>query len=441
MPHYRFFLWLVWMLWLTLLPRPALAQGPGDLDPTFDGDGKVTTNFDGAGVIDLGLQPDRKIIVTLYIDSISSALIRYHSNGSLDNTFGGAGQVLIDSVSSFSSSPVVIQPDGKILVADDFEYNGSNQVLAVRRYDSDGNPDKTFDGDGLVTTSFDNFFSSADSLALQPDGKIVAAGTSSNGSNPNFALTRYHPDGSLDHTFSGDGKLTTDFANNSRDQAGGVAIQPDGKIIVAGDRRTPSGNEVALVRYHPNGSLDHTFSGDGKVTAEISYSPTFLSAVFISDLALQPDGKILVLGYEIDTEIVSYYFLLRYNANGSLDNTFSGNGQGIVDSVGEEYNSLEVQTDGKILVAGRKYYSFPNRNFAVARYHLDGSPDKSFGDDGKVITDFGDSDGIADMTLQADGKLLVAGRSDQNIALARYFVPAPIYLPLLVKPDTGLGFK
>ncbi|MGH2733731.1 MAG: delta-60 repeat domain-containing protein, partial [Actinomycetota bacterium] len=185
---------------------------------------------------------------------------------------------------------VVLQPDGKIVAAGLATVNPaiSDYDSAVVRYNPDGSLDTTFDGDGKVTHSIGPDYDEARSVALQPDGKIVAAGVASNGLDFDFALLRYNPDGTLDTGFDGDGVVTTAIGG-SHDVARSVALQPDGKILASGYAQLTN-RDFAFVRYHPDGTLDTTFSGDGKVTVDLG------GADVVWGVAVQPDQKIVAAG-------------------------------------------------------------------------------------------------------------------------------------------------
>jgi uncharacterized delta-60 repeat protein len=226
-----------------------------------------------------------------------------------------------------------------------------------------------------------------------------------------FAVVRYNADGSLDTTFSLDGVVTTDFGNQINDQSYGMAVQSDGKILVVGDSYSGSSTtDFAIARYTVDGTLDTTFSGDGLVTTD--FGDTGETGYGVT---LQNDGKILVAGYLM---LSRYFFAtVRYNTDGSLDTTFSDDGLVITD-VGSSYDyaqSVTMQSDGKILVAGCS-----NDKFALIRYNPDGSLDSSFSDDGKVTTDFSGGDDGRSVIVQSDGKILVAGSSNGDFAIVRY---------------------
>jgi uncharacterized delta-60 repeat protein len=205
--------------------------------------------------------------------------------GDLDSTFSGDGRVTTAFAGGADASGVAVQADGKIVAAGAADRASSDSRFALARYRPSGTLDPTFSGDGKVTTAFAGGPAEAFGVAVQQDGKIVAAGDSVQG----FALARYNTDGTLDSTFGGDGKVTTELAGGI---ASAVAIQADGKIVAAGETRRASGDFLfALARYRPNGNLDTTFSGDGKVTTAFQGGLAQASGV-----ALQQDGKIVAAG-------------------------------------------------------------------------------------------------------------------------------------------------
>ena len=246
-------------------------------------------------------------------------------------------------------------------------------------------------------------------VALQGDGKIVVVG--GGGSGADFALARYNTDGSLDTSFSGDGKLTTDFG--SSDAGAAVAVQGDGKIVAVGG----SAGDFALARYNPNGSLDTSFSGDGKQTTDFGGFGQVAAGV-----ALQGDGKIVVAGNGGSTGNSVDFALARYNTDGSLDTSFSGDGKQKTDFGDFDVaTGVALQADGKIVAVGVTRAG--GGDFALARYNPNGSLDTSFSGDGKQTTDFGGSDGANGVVLQGDGKIIAVGDSgagDGDFALARY---------------------
>ncbi len=411
---------------LLLISLPGMAQ-PGSLDLTFSGDGKTTTGFmlpsgtlsDGA--YSVAIQRDGKIVVAGYSDDAGNydfALVRYNANGTLDNTFNLDGKVTTDFAGHGEEAySIAIQRDGKIVVAGT-SYNGANYDFALARYNVDGTLDNTFSGDGKLTTDFGSSNDEAHSVAIQGDGKIVVAGYSYSNSNGevfkhDFEVARYNINGTLDNTFSGDGKLTTDIAGTF-DGASSLAIQVDGKIVAAGESNDSRHYNIAVIRYNADGTLDNTFSGDGKQTTSFG-----LTADYANSVAVQANGKIVVAG-ESYKDGSSDFALVRYNSNGSLDNTFSGDGMltTAIESGNDEAHSVAIQGDGKIVAVG-----FSASDFAAVRYNVDGSLDNTFSGDGMLTTIIGSSSDAYAVAIQGDSKIVAAGASYSNegdFAVVRY---------------------
>jgi uncharacterized delta-60 repeat protein len=256
---------------------------------------------------------------------------------------------------------LALQPDGKLVAAGD-SYNGSNDDFALARYNPDGSPDTSFHGTGKVTTAIGPGDDGVNALALQPDGKVVVAGWSDNGSNSDVALARYNPDGSLDTNFNGTGKVTTAIGSGF-DCANALALQPDGKIVVVGATWNGSNNDFALARYNPDGSLDTNFNGTGTVMTAIGSGHDGADA-----LALQPDGKLVAAGASSNGSN-NDVALARYKPDGKLDPSFHGTGT-VTTAIGsgnDGASALALQPDGKLVAAGFSYNG-SNSDFALARY-------------------------------------------------------------------------
>ncbi len=394
--------------------------------PTFSvGDGKATTAIGASYDVgySVAVQPDGKIVVSGSGSNGSGtnfALVRYNADGSLDSTFGTGGKVTTPiGTSSATGYSVAVQPDGKIVVSGSGS-NGSGTNFALVRYNADGSLDSTFGTGGKVTTPIGTSSATGYSVAVQPDGKIVVSGTSSDGAHDDFALVRYDADGSLDSTFGTGGKVTTPIGT-SNDEGRSVAVQPDGKIVVSGYSYNGLDLDFALVRYNANGSLDSTFGTGGKVTTPIgTYGDLGYS------VAVQPDGKIVVSGGSVIGSNVDFA-LVRYNADGSLDSTFGTGGKVTTPIIGtsEDYGySVAVQPDGKIVVSGYSSNG-SDYDFALVRYNADGSLDSTFGTGGKVTTPIGTSTDVSySVAVQPDGNIVVSGYSqngsDVDFALVRY---------------------
>ena len=332
--------------------------------------------------------------------------VRYNSDGALDHTFGTNG-VVITSVGDLSdyANSIAIQSDGKIIAAGS-SYNGSDNDFAVVRYNSNGSLDNTYGTNGIVITSVGDSSDYANSIAIQSDGKIIAAGYSYNGSDYDFALVRYNSNGSLDNTFGTNGVVTTSVGDSS-DYANSIAIQSDGKIIAAGNSFNGSDDDFAVVRYNSNGALDNTFGTNGIVITSVGDSSDYARSI-----AIQSDSKIIAAGYSYNGSDFDLA-LVRYNSNGSLDNTFGTNGIVItsVGDSSDYANSIAIQSDGKIIAAGNSFNG-SDFDFALVRYNSNGALDNTFGTNGVVTTDFGASDNIAtSIAIQSDEKIIIAGGS------------------------------
>lgn len=393
---------------------------PGNLDISFGSGGKVVSNTEARAMT---LQSDGKIVVAGQASSqfTDMSVTRYNPNGSLDASFGTNGRVII-SVGNFSdyARAIAVQQDGKIIVAGYTDTNDSAFYnFAVVRLNSDGSLDSTFDADGKVTTAVNNTRSEAYSIALQPDGKIVVGGNSGSFNSSNFAVVRYNPNGSLDTGFDGDGQAITPVGT-AFDSIKSIKIQPDGKIVAAGQVDAGSLSKWGLVRYNSDGSLDTSFDGDGKIIGSFRSSDDFASA-----LELQLDGKIIVAGGSRNTGNSFDFALARFTSAGALDPTFDADGI-VITSVrfSSSANSVNIQRNGKIVTAGYSDASAisSTRDFAVVRYNPNGVADSTFGNGGTVTTDVtGNLDSAFSSAIQPDGKIVALGEtSNGGYALVRY---------------------
>lgn len=397
------------------------------LDSTFDADGMVTTDIstDADMISSIAIQSDGKIVAagsTKIGGTTMFAVLRYKSNGSPDSTFG-IGGIVTTTIGAFdAASAVAIQSDGKIL-AGGSAFN-STLDFAVVRYKTNGTLDSTFSTDGIAIAPVGTGNDVPRAMAIQSDGKIVLAGKVNIGSVLNFGLARFNTNGNLDSTFDADGVLTTVFAGIPSD-AYSIAIQADNKIVVAGyaTAANASSDNFAVARYNTNGSLDTTFSADGMLTTDLGTASDIGEGVVI-----QSDGKILVTGETQPGGNNENFALVRYNTNGSLDNTFGTGGITTTDFFGDNDNpsSLVLQPDGKIIVAGFTFNGTSFPDFALAKYKTNGTLDSTFGTAGKLWTEFGAGvNVISSIALQTDGKIVAggainAGTATGDFALARY---------------------
>ena len=385
----------------------------GTPDFSFHGDGKIITSFgsgndEAYGMIFVG---SGKVIVAgssvMNEGNSDFALARYNlSDGSYDTSFDGDGKLTVDIAERTSMAKgVAVGSDGKVVAAGS-AFNGLNNSFILARFSSDGAVDPAFGTFGKVSIPFGTADSGANAISIQSDGKIVAAGFRAG----DFAVVRLHPNGVLDSSFGGTGFVTTSFSTND-DAANAIAVQSDGKIVVAGTSYNGANVDFAVARYNSNGTPDDSFGTSGRVTTAIDTSVDVANAV-----AIQPDGKIVVAGYAVIGGTAVDFAVARYRTNGTLDPSFGSFGRvatalGAGGAVG---SALAIQPDGKILVAG---YTLPTlagaaADFGLARYTTNGVPDASFDGDGKVTTSIGlGNDFAVALALQSDGKIVVGGSS------------------------------
>jgi uncharacterized delta-60 repeat protein len=402
--------WSVVCLVCAVNPGAALAAS-GGLDHSFAGDGKRITNFgldDGSHGV--AIQADGRIVVagdTQNPRYSHIAVARYRAGGRLDHSFSGDGMVRTDVRGRHDyGKDVAVQANGKIVVVGETGFSDRYETsydFAIVRYNHDGSLDRTFAGDGIKTLDFggSNNSATAYAVAIQGDGKIVVAGETFGGAPPgnDFALVRLQRDGSLDRTFSGDGKERTDLG--ALEGARGVAIQDDGRIVAVG-RSGLSDYDFAVARYTQAGSLDTSFSADGIQTTD------FGGFDLGNDVAVQDaDNKIVAVGRS-----GSQFALARYDTNGDPDLTFTGDGKQTTGFAGTaDAEGVAIQADGKILAFGSAVPSAHHADFALARYTTFGELDLGFSGDGKQTTDLLGNDTGWDLALQSNGRIVVTGSS------------------------------
>jgi uncharacterized delta-60 repeat protein len=407
----------------------------GSLDVTFDGDGKVLTEFFGNSdrILSVTLQGDAVLAVgyAMHCYGEDLAVARYNTNGSLDTAFDGDGKATTDFGGYYdAASSVAIQANGQVVVAGYTGEDPGGEGIALARYNTNGSLDGTFDGDGKVHTDNGGYHLGYSVAAVS--GKIFVAGWSNNSKNQDFALVRFEDNGSLDTGFAAMGMATADFSAGD-DMAVDMAVQTDGKFVLAGRTLQGSNNDFALARFCPNGKLDDGvncgslgFGTGGKIVTDFGGND------YSQSLLIQPDGKIVVSGYTRSCPS-SDFAIARYNANGSLDTSFDVDGKVTVDFTGQwdDANGVARQPDGKLVVVGMSRTTYSNSDFALVRLCSNGMLDngtncgsQGFGSGGKTTTDFiGDSDRAVVVLVQPDNKIVVAGEartSSNDFALARY---------------------
>ena len=405
---------------------------PGSLDTTFGTNGLVSTNIygDSEFASSVIVQPNGKIILVGKAENSNLinvfALVRYNQNGTLDDSFGSNGKVLTDLTGDNSyCESVALQSDGKIIVVGSTTIN-YNYDFALARYNENGTLDASFGTGGIVTTDFIlNNPDTAYSVAIQSDGKIVLAGsTSSDGIITQFAMARYNSTGFLDGSFGSGGKVITDFSGNNS-AAYSIALQNDGKIVLGGTSFVGNYMNFALARYNTTGAIDESFGSGGKVITDFSGKDDIGYSI-----AIQNDGKIVV-GGTARVGLNDNFALARYNSNGTLDASFGTGGKVTTDflSSSDEGKSILIQPDGKIILGGKTVDNLTNK-FALVRYNVNGSLDSTFGTGGKVSTTFaGTQDNVGvSIAFQKNyplNNIIIGGTVFQNVgsfnfALARY---------------------
>jgi uncharacterized delta-60 repeat protein len=355
------------------------------------------------------------------------------TSGSLDMSFGTQGVVTTAIGDSATAEAVAVQPDGKLVTVGVATIDGV-QEMAVTRHREDGSLDGGFGTNGIVTTSV-GINPDAQAVALQNDGKIVVAGRgAANPDTPWVLLARYDTDGSPDQSFGTNGVIAAQTGTFTVNQVAGVAVAPDGKLLVAADVGPNGVNNFGLLRFNPDGSRDQSFGAGGMAVTEMTAfataaSATQCTAAIPGGFVLQPDGKVVEAGsLELDSpgRTTTRVGLVRYDVDGSLDSTFGAGGilvTGLETTTGA---TVARQIDGSLVVGGTGGFSAGGPGLAVARYTAVGTLDPTFGTDGTTVIRFTaynvDASGLL---LEPEGKLVADGfayldSNTRGIALARY---------------------
>jgi uncharacterized delta-60 repeat protein len=308
----------------------------------------------------------------------------------------------------------LIQPDGKIVTTQNSEYNNVTYCIIIR-YNTNGSRDLSFGNGGVVKTIFSQFVNYAFTSALQKDGKIIVGGCIETWGYELMAIVRYNTNGSIDSTFDDDGKLTIDFNTNFA-RVFSIVIQTDNKILLAGSVIYKNNYCFTTNRINENGTFDNSFNNIGFLITNFDSASNVGQSIL-----LQPDHKIILVGYSQKSK--TYFSLLRYHTDGSLDSSFGKYGIVVSPNEVDEYGlTAALQSDGKIIVAGIRWYN-SRMTAPVKRYNQNGCIDSTFMY-GESIINFGnEQDEAHALAIQQDGKIIIAGFSEvlgvKNIALAR----------------------
>jgi uncharacterized delta-60 repeat protein len=410
-------------LLLFMVPATGRAGG-GDLDQRFSGDGRRTVDFGNAdGASDLAIQEDDKLIVAGWTKraGLNIALTRVRPNGELDKSFGTRGKVTThrwgERGGDHLGVAVAIQDNGKILVA-----NSIDGDFVLARFRSNGKLDRGFGQRGRVTTDLGAYERVA-ALALQGDGRIVLAGDRCCDTDDTVAIARYRRGGRLDPTFGNGGTVSSEPSLNVDD----VAIQGNGKIVVGGFVGAPGGYEeacsdLAVARFTPDGDLDTSFSDDGLVTADFHGGCDFGEAVGIGR------GGMVIAGTAVENPDGSGerdFALARFTRSGTLDTGFAGDGLLLADFGGrhERANGLTFDPRERLVAVGTTA-EHRRSGMAVARLRPDGSPDAGFAGNGQRVVRFERRFvGASAVEIDQRGRIVVAGRTGRfrtgDFAIAR----------------------
>jgi uncharacterized delta-60 repeat protein len=410
---------------LLLITSSSFSQA-GTLDTTFSSDGMVfkTVGPHDSQVNAVAIQKDGKILVagyTILNKKKAFLLLRFKPNGSPDRGFGRNGLVKTEFITESVANAIAIQEDGKIILA------GGAPGFVLVRYNQDGSVDSTFGSNGSVINRGGLW--SAYAVAIQPDGKLIAGGgliVPNSGGALAFALTRYNSNGNLDNSFGDTGIVVTrldtnNFYDRADDECKVLLIQPDGKIIAAGytGNGSPFSYAFGLVRYKEDGIIDSSFGNAGKVITQAYFRTLGSSA------ALQPNGKIIIAGWNSPGLGDNNFALARYKKNGSRDSSFAQNGIDTIDfyHYSDQAATVAIQANGKIIVVGSSG-GLGTSYISTAQLKANGSLDNSFGTNGRTLTDLDMHFIIKSGLLQPDGKIVVAGSASKNgesgILLVRY---------------------
>lgn len=369
----------------------------------------------------MAIQSDGKIIVADITAGLDFGLIRLNSDGTRDLTFGVNGVVSTDFSGHLDQAfSIAIQTDGRIVAGGYTETSPGNYDFGLARYLADGSLDTSFNGTGKLSVNVGSTSDYAYDIALQSDGKILIAGSTWSGSSNDLAIVRVNTNGTLDGSFGTGGTVIMDIGGGTNDSAYNLYLQADGKIVVGGS----SNGDFALVRYDSAGNLDTGFGAGGKVITAIGGSSDFGYG-----LTADASGRLLLAGSSFNG--TSYDIaVVRYLSNGSLDSSF-GTG-GIVTtstSVSDDVAySVRVQGDGKILVGGTSR-SDSTADFALMRYNDDGTLDTSFNGSGIMTTDYGAKDEGYGIALQPDGKIVMMGSVNNQLVITRFHANGTVDLP------------
>jgi uncharacterized delta-60 repeat protein len=415
------------------LGNSSVLAAAGDFDASFNRVGFTREHVgDWSSSYGLGIHSSGEIVTAgVYGNPITQTvdlvLWRHLADGTPDTTFGGTGVIYPPTSGIFpgSANSLTVDHQNRIVLL-----TASPRDYFLYRFNFDGSPDLSFSGSGRVTIPIGAPIYALTEVMTQADDRIVGVGAATNPATGRweFFVFRLLESGELDPSFAGTGRVWTPITpGGGNDRSTGVAIQRDGKIVVAGRAKTldPASNyDFALARYTPSGELDESFGTGGKVVFPV------LDDNLGRKVVIQPDGKIVITGYTCE-EIIGgdeycYFGIARVDQCGVLDPTFGGTGK-VHTEVGNGFPyDLALQSDNKIVAVGIHLVvaDFSASNVVLARYQPDGLLDTAFGLNGISETNYGYIvNSAGNVRIQSDGQIVVAGGTrgtGTSAVIARY---------------------
>jgi uncharacterized delta-60 repeat protein len=355
----------------------------------------------------------RKLALGLVAACATVALVSvaFGAPGKLDRSFSGNGWRTTDFLGHNDTGlDVAVQDNGRVVVAGLTRLRGSERDFALARYRRNGRADRSFSSDGKLHTALNDFGDEqAESITLQPNGRLLAAGVTTRRSR-NFAVVRYRRDGRLDDSFSGNGKKVTNFGGE--DTAADAAVGRSGRIVVAGTTTTGTDDDFAVALYNQRGKLARKFTSSGNGSVELGDA---------SAVELRPNGRILVAG-TAGIPGTSVFAVARFTPGGQLDPSFGEAGIATFDipARARDFLTSMAVRNGRILLGGATRTGDGPADFALARLNAGGHVDTSFSDDGWTTIDFGGHDDyLWDLTVQTNGKVVAVGGTAGDAVIAR----------------------
>jgi uncharacterized delta-60 repeat protein len=400
---------------------------PGALDPYFGAGGKATARVGSGAespATVLVLADGKLLVAGTSTDGIYNhfSLARFGADGAVDSSFGSGGGVLVP-LSTANKYEVcraaALQSDGDIVAVGGVL---GNSYLGVLRFTADGAPDATFGTAGLASTSLSSSNDYANGVTIQSDGKIVAVGCANSGES-GAPLLRFGAGGTPDTGFGTSGVVQVSVSGNTWVELAAVTMQYDGKIVAVGYTKVDAGStsDMILVRCASDGTLDASFNGTGMVTTDAGVTDDDRGLA----VAIQRDGKIVVAGYAGPSLAsgTGRGFVARFTTAGALDTGFGSGGIAYAPGSGNTwFTTIGIQADGRILAGGAVDNGTDN-DFAIVRFGSAGAPDTAFGTGGMAVTDFGGGADVASsLAVQSDGLIVLTGQAGTTgaIGLARY---------------------